>query len=134
MRVNQLAKALQTTPDTVRYYSRIGLLEPSTNSTNAYKDYGDEEHKRLRFILCARQMGFAVDEIARIFAQAQRGNAPCPQIVDLLEQRLEAAQVRLARTQALTDMLITMLEEWRTKSRSPTGDTLKRLIARFAER
>jgi MerR family Zn(II)-responsive transcriptional regulator of zntA len=45
---------LGVTPDTVRYYTRAGLLEPVRNPTNSYKEYGKQDRQRLGFILSAR--------------------------------------------------------------------------------
>lgn len=63
MRVIQLTNALSTTPDTVRYYTRVGFMTPIKSHENGYKYYGKAELQRLRFILSARQLDFSVDEI-----------------------------------------------------------------------
>jgi DNA-binding transcriptional MerR regulator len=60
MTVSELAEVLLITPDTVRYYTRVGFLSPAKNSSNGYKDYGESDQHRLRFILSARQLGFSV--------------------------------------------------------------------------
>jgi MerR family Zn(II)-responsive transcriptional regulator of zntA len=66
MRVNDLAKKVKVTPDTVRYCTRIGLLTPTKSSDYSYKNYTNEDEKRLVFILKARHLGFAVTEIEEI--------------------------------------------------------------------
>ncbi|MGQ9427442.1 MerR family DNA-binding protein [Gilvimarinus sp. F26214L] len=134
MHVHQLAKSLKTTPDTVRYYTRIGLLRPIKDSNNAYKCYGDEERKRLRFILCARQMGFSVDEIGQILTEAEKSDTPCPQVAELLQQRLEDIQQRLAQTLSLQDVLSDALKQWQSCSNpAPTGEMLNELIENFVD-
>ena len=50
MRVKQIADALDISVDTVRYYTRIGLLVPN-KSHNGYKYYRPADVTRLRFIL-----------------------------------------------------------------------------------
>ena len=132
MQVNQLAKALNTTPDTVRYYTRIGLLHPEKNENNAYKHYSDADKQRLNFILCARQMGFSVEEVTRILAQADAGNGPCPQIRNIVEQRLTESQERLAQTLNLNQRLANCLAQWRkAPEQAPTGMMLRELIEEF---
>lgn len=134
MHVNQLAKALKTTPDTVRYYTRIGLLKPIKDRNNAYKCYDGDDHKRLRFILCARQMGFTVEEVSQILNQAEQGKSPCPHIAGLLEDRLDQIQQRLGQTLALTEVLGESLQQWRKSPRqAPTGQMLNELIENFVE-
>jgi len=132
MQVNQLAKSLATTPDTVRYYTRIGLLNPKKNAANAYKYYDRDDQQRLRFILCARQLGFSVEEIGRILQHAQRGNKCCPQIAALIEQRLEQIHQQFHEALALKKTLATAVSQWRLKpEQAPTGEMLSRLIHEF---
>ena len=44
MKVKQLADKFQINLDTVRYYTRIGLLAPAKNPTNGYKEYSNKIH------------------------------------------------------------------------------------------
>ena len=50
MKVSELAKILSVTSDTVRFYTREGLLKPVKSEDNGYKQYGRKELNRLRFI------------------------------------------------------------------------------------
>lgn len=133
MHVNQLAKALFTTPDTVRYYTRIGLLRPHKNERNAYKYYSQEDKERLRFILCARQMDFTVEEIAQLFAQAEKTDGCCPELIELVQRKLDDAQQRLAHTIALKRHLRAAFQEWRESAQVPTGPMLKDAITNFGD-
>ena len=65
MKVSELAKSLETTPDTVRYYTRLGILKPN-KSANGYNYYPPQQISRLKFILSARHLGFSVDDIKQI--------------------------------------------------------------------
>jgi DNA-binding transcriptional MerR regulator len=58
MKVSNLAKALNTTADTVRYYTKIGLLHPQKSQLNGYMFYNAKQQQRLSFILTARHLGF----------------------------------------------------------------------------
>ena len=70
MQVQDLARELGVTTDTVRYYSRVGLLEPAKNPDNGYKVFGEQDRHRMRFILSARQLGFSVTDIRQILQHA----------------------------------------------------------------
>lgn len=133
MHVNQLAKALKTTPDTVRYYTRIGLLRPRKDEHNAYKCYDEDDKKRLCFILCARQMDFTIDEIAQIFARAEQEDSCCSEVMALIKQRLDEIQQRLALTVSLKSRLRTALSEWQSQPQPPTGSMLNDVISNFGE-
>ena len=47
MKVSELAKRAEVTAETVRYYSRSGLLEPKQESQNGYRYYSDNDLARL---------------------------------------------------------------------------------------
>lgn len=49
MTVNELARKLKVAPDTVRYYTRIGLLQPRKAAGNGYHHYSERDEERLRF-------------------------------------------------------------------------------------
>ena len=72
MKVLELAKQLGVTAETVRFYTRIGVLRPTKDSANGYRIYSDKDLRRLRFVLNARQLGFSVDDIKDILAHADR--------------------------------------------------------------
>ena len=48
MRVGQLARKLGITPETVRFYTRIGYLNPSVDKSNGYKNYKEPEVQRIK--------------------------------------------------------------------------------------
>ena len=88
MLVKQLAKLMAVTPDTVRYYTRVKLLNPMSSDSNGYHQYSPADQKRLRFILSARQLGFSVKDIQNIIQESEQGNCPCPLTRKLISQRL----------------------------------------------
>ena len=77
MQVTELADTFGVKKDTVRYYTRIGLLRPSKALKNGYKFYDRFEQRRLRFILSARDLGFSIDDIEKIFAESDEGKTEC---------------------------------------------------------
>ncbi|MFZ5843154.1 MerR family transcriptional regulator [Permianibacter sp. IMCC34836] len=129
MRVRELAKALGVTDDTVRYYTRIGLLKPRRSHGNGYKDYREEDMHRLRFVLAARALGFSVDDVGQILAEADKGQAACPVVRDLFEQRLQETEHRFEELSALRSRMLRAVIGWRAKpDRAPTGDMVCHLI------
>lgn len=68
MRVVELARAGGVTAETVRHYTREGLLRPRRNPRNGYQLYDAEALGRLRFIDCLRSLGVSLPEIKRILS------------------------------------------------------------------
>jgi len=129
MLVNQLAKYLSVSPDTVRYYTRINLLHPQINPVNGYREYGDKDSRRLKFILSARQIGFSVNDIKHILTEADEQKSPCPTVRRLIEQRLQETEQRFEETLQLRDRMRKASEEWSLlPDRPPTGKMICHLI------
>jgi DNA-binding transcriptional MerR regulator len=103
MTVNELARAAGVPAGRVRYYARLGLLPAGRDPDNHYRQFGPQAAARLRFIVAARALGFALRDIGQLLHEADAGRSPCPSVRRLLERRLAAvtAQRRaLAREQA----------------------------------
>ena len=64
--IGKLAKAVGVNIQTVRYYERRKLLSPTTRKSSGYRLYGDDAHRRLRFIRNAQRLGFTLHEIAEL--------------------------------------------------------------------
>lgn len=63
MFVNEVAKSAEVSADAVRYYSRIGLLSPTRNPENSYREYTHQDVSRVRFIRKAKWLGFTLKDI-----------------------------------------------------------------------
>ena len=68
MRIGELAKAVGTTPRTVRYYEEIGLLAASgERSAGEHREYTEADVERLRELLRLKSMlGLSLDELRRV--------------------------------------------------------------------
>lgn len=83
----------------VRHYESLGLLPHVARSDSGYRQYSEAEVHTLRFIKRARDLGFAMAEIAELVALWQnrrRASASVKRIaqkhVDELNARIEAMQ------------------------------------------
>ena len=93
--ISQLARAAETPTSTLRYYERIGLLKPEDRSQGNYRLYGDQSHRRLRFIRAAQAIGFTLDAVNTLLGDHQ-GLAPtCHEVQSLIEERLADIEKRL---------------------------------------
>lgn len=132
MKVSELVKEMKTTPDTVRYYTRVGLLSPVKSETNGYKHYGVDDQHRLRFILSARKLGFSVNDIDQILTEAAKGKTACPLVRVILEKRLEETEEVFQQTLALRIRMKSAIGEWQTKpNKAPAGHMICHLIEGF---
>ena len=99
MKVSELAKQAEVTADTVRHYSRIGLLKPERNPDNGYQLYDAIDLKHLRFIQKARLLGFSLNDIESIVHHEHRGTSPCSTVRSLMASHLPKVRDQIAELQ-----------------------------------
>ncbi|WP_081180910.1 MerR family DNA-binding protein [Colwellia sp. PAMC 21821] len=129
MRVTELANALNTTPDTVRYYTKIEFITPRKNPDNGYKIYGKSAQNRLNFILSARQLNFSVAEIKNILIESDKGHAPCPLVRETIEHHLAETEKQFQAALLLREKLRSAIKDWQNKpDKAPTGHMICHLI------
>ncbi len=122
--MSKLAARVGTSPDTVRYYERIGLLPETERSASGYRLYGDEAVERLQFIKRAQRFGLRLEAIGDLLEVRQRGLCPCGHTRRLLEERvaeLDEEMSSLARLRAdiqsmIGDLPVPAVEGWRCNS------------------
>jgi DNA-binding transcriptional MerR regulator len=134
MKVSELARLAGVTAETVRHYTREGLLHPERHPENGYQLFGQGDLDRLRFIQRARTLGFGVAEIRDILDHADHGDSPCPMVRDLLASRLPQIRERIRELQSLASRMEQALAAWEEMpDGTPDGHSLCRLIESFPE-
>jgi DNA-binding transcriptional MerR regulator len=107
-------------------------LNPSKSKANGYREYSDNDVKRLRFVLSARQLGFSVEDIQEILNYADNKKSPCPTVRRLIDQRLHETEQQFKETLQLRDRMQRAVLEWSQKpDKAPTGHMLCHLIEEF---
>lgn len=90
--IGKLAALTATSPDTVRYYEREGLIEPIDRSDGGYRLYDKDSERRIRFIKQAQQCGFTLTEIRDLLMLRGRSAACCGDVRKLaVEKKLQLA-------------------------------------------
>jgi DNA-binding transcriptional MerR regulator len=105
MRIGELANRAGVNPKTIRYYEEIGLLPPATRLPSGYRQYTDEDVERLELIRNAKALGVTLEEIKEVLAFRDRGLAPCPYVLRLLEAKVKEIQGRIRGLRMLAEDL-----------------------------
>lgn len=101
MQMKLFAQRANLPPKTIRYYEEIGLLPPPKRLDNGYRDYSETDVERVKFVAGARSLDFSLDDIGEILALRDRREAPCRVVLDLLAQKADEIQQRIAELQRL---------------------------------
>lgn len=110
MTVSRLAREVGASPDTVRYYERLGLLPDADRSDAGYRLFGDRDVERMRFIQSAQRLGFSLAEIAELLGIREHGLCPCGRARERLATKLPEIDAKLAELQALRDTVAGVLD------------------------
>ena len=63
MKINQVEQLVGITKKNIRFYEEQGLLSPGRNRENGYRDYSDEDVRKLEQIKLLRKLGLPLEEI-----------------------------------------------------------------------
>lgn len=92
--ISQLARTADVPTTTVRYYERIGLVQPEDRSVGNYRLYSGASLRRLKFIRAAQAIGFTLDDVRALLGEG--GSVPCcGDVQQLIEDRLAEIDQRL---------------------------------------
>lgn len=108
--IGALAKQVQCTVPTIRYYEEIGLLPHATRATNGRRYYGDADHKRLLFIKRCRDFGFPIDQVRNLVSLFENGDRACIEVRDLAQEHLTTVRAKIAEFRQLETSLATFVE------------------------
>jgi DNA-binding transcriptional MerR regulator len=109
--VSELAEQVDASPDTVRYYERIGLLPAPPRTPSGYRQFGPDAIERIRFIKRAQRFGLRLADIAGLLAIRDSGLCPCGGTRRLLDARLAELDEEMAALSRLRADINAMLAE-----------------------
>ena len=132
--VNELAKHSNAPAHVVRYYLRIGLIEPSAQQENGYRLFSPEQSSRLRFIRLAKQLGFTLNEIRQILQHGERHESPCQDVRNIIQDRIDENRVKIDEMMKLQDRMESALALWQNMpDGEPDGHSVCHLIESFQD-
>lgn len=86
--IGQLARRANTTPETIRFYERRGLLRPPPRDDSGYRRYGERWLRELAAIRSWRRLGFSLDEIARVLEALREEPAECAPVAAVAREHV----------------------------------------------
>lgn len=66
MKINEVEQTIGITKKNIRFYEQQGLLSPSRNLSNGYRDYSPEDILVLRQVKLLRKLGIPIEEIKKL--------------------------------------------------------------------
>ncbi|MBA4164520.1 MAG: transcriptional regulator [Erythrobacter sp.] len=107
----QLARQTGCNLETIRYYEKVGLLPDPPRSANGYRVYPPDLVQRLQFILHARELGFAMEEIRSLLSLTDTGAQTCAEVMAKTQLHLDDVRRKISDLQRIERTLSTTLAE-----------------------
>ena len=112
MRIAEVAQQFDITPDTLRYYERIGLLPRIKRTASGVRDYSEADCGRIEFIKCMRGANVSIEALQEYMRLLDEGDATIAERKAILEEQRDIAQERISEMQAGLDRLNHKIENY----------------------
>jgi DNA-binding transcriptional MerR regulator len=105
MKIGEVSEKYEISPDTLRYYERIGLLPSVNRSESGIRDFNDLDLRRVSFLKCMRSAGLPIEVLVRYFELVQQGDTTIEARKEILVEQREQLMVRMKEMQETLDLL-----------------------------
>lgn len=100
-----LARRTGCNLETIRYYEKIGVMPEPPRTASGYRVYDERHVCRLRFILRARELGFAIEEIRGLLGLVDGGTQTCAEVKERTERHLADVRAKIADLKRIEKVL-----------------------------
>lgn len=99
--IGNLAKASGVGIETVRFYERKGLLPKPARRDSGYREYRDDDAKRIQFIRRSQELGFTLKEIQQLLELTSDPKTKCADLRRTTESKLDEVRAKIQDLQRM---------------------------------
>jgi MerR family transcriptional regulator, copper efflux regulator len=106
--ISEFARATGLTSDTVRFYVRLGLLQPGAGakgSRRAYQVFGENDVRAVRIIRLSQAAGLSLKEIAALGGERRAGRLTPERKIEVVSDQIDRLDARAAELRSMADFL-----------------------------
>ncbi len=112
MTIAEVSRQFDITPDTLRYYERIGLIPPVPRTKSGIRDYDQTSCSWIEFIKCMRAAGLQIEALIEYVALFQQGDSTIGARKALLLEQRDQLEERIATMQQTLERLNHKIENY----------------------
>ncbi len=113
LKIGEVARLSGCSPETIRHYEKLKLLEPPKRGANGYRLYTEEAINRLGFIRHGRALGLDLQTISELLALADDPDADCSAADRIASHHLKLLEERIESLSRLADELRAVISQCR---------------------
>ena len=133
MTIAEVSRKYDITPDTLRYYERIGLIPPVPRTKGGIRDYDEESCGWIELMKCMRRAGVQIEALIEYVELFRQGDATLDARKNLLIEQRNHLISRMEDMQASLNRLNDKIEGYEQGMRAAEKD-LARLRQEKEER
>lgn len=107
--IGELASRTGVTLEAVRYYERIGVLEPVRRNEQGHRRYPLRVLEEVRLLRSAQALGFSLAEIGRMLALTREDPVPCQSMCEMVERQVAELDERIGDLRSARERLASAL-------------------------
>ena len=111
--IRSMAERCRMTAHTLRYYERVGLIQPVGRAHNGHRRYSEADEAWLNFLHCMRATNMSIREMQKYAALRAQGDSTSLQRRKLLEEHQAGIAERIAELQKAHDLLSHKIANYR---------------------
>jgi MerR family copper efflux transcriptional regulator len=105
LNIGQAASATGISAKMIRHYEGVGLLPEAHRTESGYRQYGESDVRTLRFIRHSRDLGFSLQEIAKLVSLWQDRGRPSRAVKALARKHIEELDAKARELLAMKSAL-----------------------------
>ena len=118
--IGKIAKQAGISVETIRFYERKGLLQEPQRKESGYRQYQEEDVRKLVFIQHAKNLGFSLNEIRDLMSLQTDSKSTSREVKDLAEHKLQDIEEKIKMLQRMRRTLKHLVDK--CPGKGPTSE------------
>lgn len=104
MTIKEVSEKYNISPDTLRYYEKVGVIRSVTRK-NGIRQYGEKEIDNIEFVVCMRNAGISIDALVKYIKLFDEGDQTANQRKQILIDERKKIKIKLDEMNKALDKL-----------------------------
>ena len=122
MTIAEVSKKYGLSPDTLRYYERVGLIPEVRRTSGGIRDYSEADCRWIELAKCMRGAGVQIEALVRYVALFREGEHTAGERRDILVEQRTKLMERIADMQEALERLNHKIERYDLELRPAEND------------
>ncbi len=121
--IGELAKSLDLTTRTLRYWEEVGIIESVQRADGAVRGYTPYFVRRIKFIMKLKELGLTIREMQDLYVaygEAKQTENMIPRLIQILDDHINKVDEKMAKLASLRKEVVDyrqrMVEKFRLSS------------------